>query len=71
MSKSQTIRNRVLDAMPNPRQDRGIHEIKDHVRAEVPDASITDIMREVLTLSGQGRIRAHGQGESRRYSRRV
>lgn len=60
----------VLDAMPDPFRSYSAHEVKDHVRTRIPDATITDVMRALLVLSGQGRIRTHDQGAARVYSRR-
>lgn len=71
MTDATRIRDLVLGAMTDPRATYGIHEIKDAVRAVEPATTLTELQRSLLTMSGEGRIRATGSGPRTRYSRRT
>lgn len=71
MTDAIRVRTLILGAMPDPRATYGIHEIKDAVRALEPATTLTDLMRSLLTMSGEGRIKATGSGPRTRYSRRT
>ena len=62
----------VLEAIPvGHGQTATLHEITAQVREEFPQIPPTSVAGLLLVLSADGKVRFIGDGECRRYARRV